>query len=696
MNYKLIITFLLVPVISFSQLKEINSLQKQLPGLKDSARIDCLNALSFQYIGNLNRDSGQYFEKLAIEEARKIHYVHGIAVALSNQARILQHFDNDFSNSEILVKEALGLFEKINNKRDIEKAYDVLEFSVFSESKFNEDYELIKRKYAISKADKDSSGIYSALSDMGLVHLQEGNYDSAFIYIKKAQQISQATKDRVQSGDILFLFGELYRAIGDYKGAMNFYRQGFQQDNAATLKSRIDDDVEIWVRMEYAELFSLQGQFDSAWHYFNLFDTLHAEEKDLRVYLVSTGETHLLQGHYAKALSNFQRGLAIHRKLNDRNEIKRTLLNIARTYYYLNQNELAKKYALEGIEAAIQTNSNQFIRDGYEILYSVFDRLHQTDSAYHYYKLFNEKKDIVLNDQTKGRIVAFDYDRKIELLNKEQLINQQQLNFQQQKLQGEKWIRNILIICLAILLLLGIVIYRNIALNRKNERLRNERYQSELQRKTADLEMQALRAQMNPHFIFNCLNSINRFILKNETQEASDYLTKFSRLIRMVLVNSKNKLISLDDELHMLKLYLDMERLRFKNSFSYGISFVDSIDEENMFVPPMLLQPFAENAIWHGLMNKQEEGHLEISFAMEDDDILLCKISDNGIGREAASLIKSKSTENQKSMGLKITKERLDLVNGNDRKHTYFEVEDLFDEDGKAAGTSVILRIRIK
>lgn len=117
--------------------------------------------------------------------------------------------------------------------------------------------------------------------------------------------------------------------------------------------------------------------------------------------------------------------------------------------------------------------------------------------------------------------------------------------------------------------------------------------------------MQALRAQMNPHFIFNCLSSINRFILKNESQAASDYLTKFSRLIRMVLTNSKQDLITLDDELEMLRLYLEMERLRFKYSFDYNISFRNETDPENIFIPPLLLQPFAENAIWHGLMKRR-------------------------------------------------------------------------------------------
>jgi LytS/YehU family sensor histidine kinase len=230
-------------------------------------------------------------------------------------------------------------------------------------------------------------------------------------------------------------------------------------------------------------------------------------------------------------------------------------------------------------------------------------------------------------------------------------------------------------------------------LKRKNEQLENQKAQSDLKLKASELEMQALRAQMNPHFIFNCLSSINHFILKNEMEAASDYLTKFSRLIRIVLINSKNKLITLEDELEMLRLYLDMERLRFKNAFSYHINFTNSIDIDNIYIPPLLLQPFAENSIWHGLMNKEGEGRLEIGLSTENN-FLICSITDNGIGRKAAAELKT-FHEKKKSLGLKITHERLAVINEDKEDKAFFEFEDLYDDQGNAAGTRVILKISI-
>jgi sensor histidine kinase YesM len=278
-----------------------------------------------------------------------------------------------------------------------------------------------------------------------------------------------------------------------------------------------------------------------------------------------------------------------------------------------------------------------------------------------------------------------------------------------QQLKQEALFKKFLFIALIAFLLIGIFVFRTLRLKRKNERLKrieleqqlkvqqleNEKQHAELNQKATELEMQALRAQMNPHFIFNCLSSINRFILKNETEVASDYLTRFSRLIRMVLINSQQSLITLEDELEMLRLYLEMERLRFKNAFNYNITFINRIDAGSVYIPPLLLQPFCENAVWHGLMHKEEKGQLNIALSMEEQ-ILHCSISDNGIGRQKSAEMKSKSVEKDKSLGLKITSERLALLNGEKGISTFYEIIDIVDEEGNVAGTRVDVKIKYK
>jgi sensor histidine kinase YesM/ligand-binding sensor domain-containing protein len=218
-----------------------------------------------------------------------------------------------------------------------------------------------------------------------------------------------------------------------------------------------------------------------------------------------------------------------------------------------------------------------------------------------------------------------------------------------------------------------------------------EKLKSDLKQQLAEAETKALKAQMSPHFIFNSLNSINRYIVKNEPELASTYLTKFSKLIRLILDNSNQKIISLDQELLYLKLYVELEALRFNDKFTHCMQISPEINPQSVGVPPMIIQPFIENAIWHGLLHKETPGHLDVSFKHFGSN-LLCIITDNGIGRKKAAELKSKTVNKEKSYGMKITKDRLDMLNGDD-KISNVEIVDMKDEMGNPLGTKVIVKI---
>jgi LytS/YehU family sensor histidine kinase len=216
-----------------------------------------------------------------------------------------------------------------------------------------------------------------------------------------------------------------------------------------------------------------------------------------------------------------------------------------------------------------------------------------------------------------------------------------------------------------------------------------------LKRRTTELEMQALRAQMNPHFIFNSLNSINRFILQNNKVQASEYLTKFSKLIRLILQNSQAAFIPLESELESLQLYLELESLRFDHHFRFSIKVDNELDTSSIKVPPLIIQPYAENAIWHGLMHKEEKGSLEIEL-YQKDNMLCCKITDDGVGRKKAEELKSKSASTHKSMGMRITADRIANLQQKKQMNTYISINDLVFPDGTAAGTEVLMQIPIQ
>ena len=215
------------------------------------------------------------------------------------------------------------------------------------------------------------------------------------------------------------------------------------------------------------------------------------------------------------------------------------------------------------------------------------------------------------------------------------------------------------------------------------------------EQKLAQMEMMALRSQMNPHFIFNCLNSIKLYTTDNEAAKASAYLTKFSRLIRLVLENSRSEKVTLKNELDALDLYLQLETMRFKDKLRFSIEVSPELDIEGIEIPPMLLQPFVENAIWHGLMHKKEGGQVNIKVVQYKPDSLLITITDDGVGRKKATALKSKSVTANKSFGMKVTNERIALINQLYQTETNVQVLDLSDAEGRACGTEVKLEILV-
>jgi hypothetical protein len=246
-----------------------------------------------------------------------------------------------------------------------------------------------------------------------------------------------------------------------------------------------------------------------------------------------------------------------------------------------------------------------------------------------------------------------------------------------------------LLVIFLVALGLGYLIF----LQRVNVIRRREQLKSAHERQLAEVKMSALNSQMNPHFLFNTMNSINHFILKNEVDKASHYLTRFSRLIRQILHNSRQSLVSLEDELNAMNLYVEMEQLRFDDGFDYAVHIDPAIDIAQTKIPPMLMQPYLENAIWHGLLHKDD--HRKLYLTIEKDVAnLSISIKDNGIGRVAAETYKTNYTQQRKSVGMSITKDRIDLANKLYHTEADIEIIDHY-ENGTSAGTEIVITLPI-
>jgi ligand-binding sensor domain-containing protein len=231
------------------------------------------------------------------------------------------------------------------------------------------------------------------------------------------------------------------------------------------------------------------------------------------------------------------------------------------------------------------------------------------------------------------------------------------------------------------------IITRRNQLMRRRE-LAKQRVEQQLQ----ELEQKALRAQMNPHFIFNCMNSIQAFILDRDIGSSNKYISKFASLIRQTLNNSFQPFISVVDEIKYITTYLNLEQMRYNNKFSYTIHVDQDIMPAEVFIPGMMLQPYIENAIRHGIHHRHDDrGQVDISFTKKENHII-CTIRDNGIGRENAQIIKTSQPRVYQSHGMQLTQERIDLMNKNARDKITVEITDHTDNEGMASGTGIVIR----
>jgi hypothetical protein len=718
----------------------LDSLRNVLASLKDSARVDCLNQMALESrkwcegwpLSTIARaDSSYPYATQANLEAKQLGYAKGIANSFAQLGACELFRSNEYqylgkeqvpavlNKWELYAKEAVAWAEKLGDHNLSGQQYAALGELNFRRNNFNAGAAYYKMAISHLKLAGDEIGEAELCTWLCERYSTRGEFEKGFEYCQRSMQLTQNVSKKNDDGADYYKWlvqrslvnmANLYNTAGDYEMALNYLRQGRQYHKAG---AAMTTDM----ALDNGRVFQLLGNYDSSLYYLKKFEELHgfwADGQNIILGKIYLSETYALTKRYDKALTQINECIDSLRnqqwnKLGNSYQLAKAL-SVASDIHHMQKDEKsALQMAKESLALMIKREARPDIMNNYYLLSGIYHSLGKNDSAYGYLLKYIRLKDSIQNKQYYFRLNGFrrmaEDEKKqsqIGLLSRDNQIKAQQL-------KEEGLVRNFLIAGLVLLSLIGVFIFRTLILRRKNEKLRREnletdmkiqqlenlRSHSDLQRKAADLEMQALRAQMNPHFIFNCLSSINRFIIKNESRAASSYLTRFSRLIRMVLMNSQKPLILLEDELQMLRLYLDMERLRFKDAFDYRISFLNTMEGDNIFIPPLLLQPFCENAIWHGLMHKESDGQLDIDLSIMDD-ILCCRITDNGIGRQKAGEIKTRSAEKDKSLGLQITTERLALLNREKGVHTFYEIEDLFDDKGLPAGTRIHLKISYK
>ncbi|MDX2248608.1 MAG: histidine kinase [Bacteroidia bacterium] len=663
----------------FSQPHRLDSLLKSLEGVMDEQQeIMLLNQIADTYLNiqDINQ-SRQYAEK-AYRLADKQEYVPGKADALL----IISHqlfFSDSLDAALEKVCLAKELSEAANYLLGTSKAYMEQGNLLLLKNDNSGSRESFRNAYRLLEMNPDKTLLIPTLGGISDTYMKEGRAEEALDTLLLAYRIAENTTDTFLLARLAYSITGIYLNLPENSGkgvllgrkgvefskrSGNFLLQCLSASNLGKIYVRLNNPDSAFFYLKMA--LDLEGKLpDPSW-LVTAWETMADLEISKENYPEATyWLLKALEQEPPDEAGNYSdKGIYI-------------LSNLGNLYLKMQAFNAADQY----LKLALQSYKAQNPRLGmsiYEGLTHLAEQSGNTADALHYYKLFISARDSVYNEENTRRMARIELTHEFESRRAtEQARQQRELAIRDAKTR-QQWLIFVFVI-LGIIGVGGLGFY--------SYRLRQGRYRTEL-------ELASLRAQMNPHFIFNCLNSIYRYTREGDTDTAGKYLQKFSRLLRLVLENSRLEKITLARDLEALKLYVDIESLRFKEKLMVIFDISPDIDQGFVKIPGMLIQPYVENAIWHGLMHRDAGGKIIISIQQPAEHRLVIEVVDDGVGRIAAAEIEGKNTRNYTSLGSQITEERMKIarqLNHNMQLH----ITDLADTMGNATGTKVVIEIPV-
>ncbi|HYV94239.1 MAG TPA: tetratricopeptide repeat protein [Chitinophagales bacterium] len=573
--------------------------------------------------------------------------------------------------------EALTLSKKLGFRTGESAALNNLGVFNSTQGQYDQALDYFKQSYAIDEELNHKKDMASKLNNIAIINDLQGNYPVALDYYLRALKLSEEIGFQNQVIGCYSNIGILYSNMKQYANSIKYYMLALNATEAAK------DTAEIINALHgIGDVYERENKIDSAEIVFARALNLSKESHDefhLGISLNNLGNVYRDEKKFPEAISYFTQALPVFTALGDQENITMVEVNYGQTLAESGNTGEGLKHLENARAIAEEIGHRNYLSQSNKALAEVYAKANDFQKAYHHYVEYAALKDSMVNEESTRQVAQM--QTIYETGKKDKQIALASANANRQVV-----IRNFSIVIAVLIVLLGFVIVQVLLRKKK----------SDFEKQIQDVEMKALRAQMNPHFIFNALDNINAFVEANDKASASDYLIKFARLIRLILENSRQQEVLLEKDVETLRLYLDLEALRFSNKFEYKLNISSDIDEENTLIPPMILQPFVENAILHGLQPKEEKGTLEI-FLRKENDQLVCIVEDNGVGRSRSVEINTKKAHKSESLGMKITKERLDILSRLRRVKTGINIVDLFDEKNFAAGTrvEVLLPLRI-
>jgi tetratricopeptide (TPR) repeat protein len=473
--------------------------------------------------------------------------------------------------------------------------------------------------------------------------------------------------------------GNLYKTLGQYDLAIE------QFERALIIDEKLDNKLGFAINyLNIGECQELKGELESALKNYRISLNYNEEIKSNMGRILcknSIAQINLKQDKPNAALVLLEplKNQAI--ELGDNSITALVFLNLGWAQMKLGNCTFSERNLNKGLQIAKQYNMPSIIFTAYQRLSELENLKGNYKLALEHYKLADAYNEQISNDQNvrymSEVIQRYESDKKNDQIESLARENEQAM------IRLRKNQTTYLVSALALGLLASIlyILYR--------------KYQSTQEKRVLSLEQNMLRSQMNPHFLFNSLNSIKLYIINNEQKNAVRYLNKFSKLVRKILEASSNKEISLAEELETVELYMNIENIRFNNEIDFKVAVDKNVDLDQIKIPSLALQPFLENALWHGLSPKGGDKKIHLTITKENKDHVIISIEDNGVGRAAAETYKENRVLKRKSVGIAITKERLANFAKDYQNSFDVAIVDLFDDSGNSRGTKVMINIPI-
>jgi len=564
-----------------------------------------------------------------------------------------------------------------------------------------------------------------ALNMIGIKYRNISQYNKAIDYHLEGLNLAKKANDIDLEVVSYNMLGVVYRRLDLIRAALDYHKQALDLAESVENPSLgLQHSIAV-SQNSMGNIYLALKQYDLALNMFNksLIIEQHMDNKlGLAINHQNIGYALEEKGNLDDALTNYQTSLRYNNLINS--DVGRVICynSIAKIYIKREKYEEALRLLHEALDKALASGDQFYVATTYNNLGWAQLSVGKLDDAEANLKKglsiaqeFNLKSDEIasfshlsdLYSKKDNYQLAFEYYKKSENLDKIisnerniQYVNDLILKYESEKknskikaLANENEIvklkleenRKMYFVGLGGLLLIIIILY----ILYRQRKLRDEK-------KIVTLEQDMLRNQMNPHFIFNSLNSIKLYIINNEKENAVYYLNKFSKLIRKILVASTEKDITLEEELETMELYMNIENMRFSNQINYKAIINPNIETSMIKVPSLILQPFLENALWHGLSTKEGDKSIVLEVEKTASDFVTIKITDNGVGRAASRKIESNKSLNRKSVGIALTMERLANFSKNFSTSYRLNIIDLKDDQGNAMGTQVIIDIPIE